>query len=127
MYNKSEIMKAAWSTYRATDKGSIKFRKAAGIDTFAAALRWEWSKAKSAVAHAARLATGIGHYNVAELNIGDTIEVPTALGVGFTTNKVIVAIAPAPLGFAGKAVSFTDGDSAVFPTLGTIKRLAIAA
>ena len=126
-YNKSEILKAAWNTYRATTKGAIKYRAAMGINTFADALRNEWSLAKGRVAHAARIASGIGYYNVDELNTGDTIEVTTVLGVGFTATKVIAAIEPAPLGFAGKAVSFTDGSSKVIENYGTVKRLAIAA
>jgi len=123
-YNKSEIMKAAWNTFRS--KQSAKLRKNANINTFADALRFEWSIAKSRVAHAARIASGLGWYNASELSTGDTIVVDT-VGVGITAKKVIATIAPAPLGFAGKAVSFTDGSNKVFTNLCTINRVAVAA
>ena len=122
-YNKREIMKAAWNILHS--KQADRLRKNANIVTFADALRWEWSIAKSKVAHAARIASGVGFYSVDELNAGDTIEVDT-VGVGIVTAKVITSIAPTPLGFAGKAASFTDGSNKMFNTYGTVKRLAAA-
>jgi len=126
-YNKSEIMKTAWRYNR-----NSLTRKRLNIATFADALRAAWREAKDDAWHQINVAAinkaKTGYVSIEHLNAGDTIEVAGANGGYFPGLKVIASIASAPLGFAGKAISFTDGDSTVVANIGgTVKRVAAAA
>lgn len=103
MYNKSEIMKNAWNKF----KRSI-------YKTFAAALKQAWASAKAAKAAKKK----IGYVNANELSVGDTIQLH---GV----SKVITAIEPAGLGFAGTVVRFNDGDLKCLTKFVFIQRIAV--
>ena len=120
MYNKSEIMKTAWATYR-----NKKLKKALKIETFAKALRYAWNLAKSNAAYTKVKASGIGYVRPEELNIGDTVTIANL--AGYKTNKVVTVIEPAPLGFAGVTIQFNDGDIKCYANYEHIQRTAIAA
>lgn len=108
MYNKSEIMKSAWNLYKEVFRSGKR-------GTFAVALKQAWASAKAARAAQKK----IGYVMVDVLSVGDTIQLHGA-------SKVITAIEPAGLGFAGTVVRFNDGDLKCFTQYVSIQRVAVA-
>ncbi|MCL2188455.1 MAG: hypothetical protein FWC16_00650 [Defluviitaleaceae bacterium] len=127
-YNKSEIMKAAWNTFRANTTVAKRTRKLNNITTFAAALRCAWATAKAFAAPKADLTRTIGYVAARNLNVGDTIEVGTGLGYGFTAQKQITAIEQGDGQATGwLAIRFNDNKPAAYLPHNTVRRVAVAA
>ena len=106
-YNKSEIMRSAWKTFKTVQASQIRKTKpyfdseaevmeqvALNMKPFSYYLKEAWGKAKSdakieALRQAKRLTTTV---YARELAAGDVIEVTYGLGVGVTANRKIASI-----------------------------------
>ena len=119
-FNRSEIMKNAWSIYR--NRGPV-FR----IKSFAEALKRSWADAKVKVQVTAKATTAATMPR--NLNVGDTVNIEISIFSGKASpaaNRVIKSIEPTGLGFNGFTLRFEDGTHTCVNSYMPVRRVAVA-